>query len=247
MIRIDHLFTEQYQNIPLRALLLEQLDIPHLHGAESSDDEAKAGGNKEEFLTRVVQTQWRETVEELELESKDLTRENEIEPDETTTEQHCYVSRRQRVPTNAMGQPIQPIPQQVLDASTVIVSCGMKNFESTVYTDGKQQKFRTHLGKRTVDADHFRKPKKEYRDDAEIFSKSFKDNYPTLCQGRDIYIIDCTGFDSPEHDLRLRSHTGNHPTILKSIVESQKFTIINTVVRELKPFRKNLVINVCTS
>ena len=134
-----------------------------------------------------------------------------------------------------------------LDANTVIVSCGMTNFESTVYTDGKQQKFRTHLANRKVEVDHFRKPKRAYRDDVKIFSESFKANYPTLCLGRDVYIIDCNGFDSLEHDLLLRSHTGNHPTILKGIVESQKFAVINETLRELKPFRKQLVINVCTS
>jgi len=54
MVRIDHLFTEQYQNLPLRALLLEQLDIPHLHEVESSEDEAheelqKANEEKDEL------------------------------------------------------------------------------------------------------------------------------------------------------------------------------------------------------
>ena len=218
-------------------MLLEQLDIPHLHGVDSSEDKAheelqKAIEEEDELDSEEEDSQpefeaWMKELQRQQsglivlndeeaasqLEFGALMREIENEPDETTTEQHCYVSRRQR-------QPIRPIPPFVLDANTVIVSCGMTNFESTVYTDGKQLKFRTHLGDRKVEVDHFRKPKKEYRDDVKIFSESFKNNYPTLCQGRDIYIIDCTGFDSPEHDLRLRSHTGNHPTILKSIVES---------------------------
>ena len=52
MIRIDHLFIEQYQTLPLRTLLLEQIgdDIPHINGVESSDDDAEIGNKDEEFL-----------------------------------------------------------------------------------------------------------------------------------------------------------------------------------------------------
>ncbi len=76
--------------------------------------------------------------------------EIERDPAETTAESHCYVSRRHR-------QPIQPIPQMVLDANTVLVSCGMTNYESTGYTDGRQQKFRNHLGDRKVEVEHLKK------------------------------------------------------------------------------------------
>jgi len=135
----------------------------------------------------------------------------------------------------------------VLDANTVIVSCGMTNYESTVYTNGRHQTFRKHLGDRKVEVDHFRKPKPGRPNDEKIFLESFKYNYPELCQGRDIYIVDCTGFENPDHDPKLRSHLGYHPTTLKSIVESPKFAIINKPLRNLKPHRRNLVIDVCKS
>ena len=56
---------------------------------ESSDDEAEIGNKDEEFLKRVVQTQWKETVEEFELEEGTATGNIEHDPDETIAGQHC--------------------------------------------------------------------------------------------------------------------------------------------------------------
>ena len=248
MIRIDHLFSEQYQDIPkLRDLLIEQPVMPALVDKYISDDDTE---DDDEFLTRIVHTltKHKEVKEDASVPKASwsqahnslaaVMREIKHDPAETNAESHCYVSRRQR-------QVKQPIPQIALDANTVIVSCGMTNYESTVYTDGRHQQFRQHLGDRKVNVNHFRNPKQEHFKDKEIFLESFKKNYPELSQGRDIHLVDCTGFDILSLDSRLKLHTGNHPAILKSIVESQKFTIINQPVRDLMPFRKNLIINVC--
>ena len=160
------------------------------------------------------------------------------QPANDTEESHCYVSRRHKT-----RFPRRNFPATVLEAKTVIVTCGMNNFESSSYSNTKSKKFRNHLGERRIEADHF----STYPEDKRIFLESFKEVYPELCKDRYIYICDCTKFDNPDHDKDLRSHLGFHPTTFKSIVDSDKFTTVNEPLRNLKAHRKNLCINVCKS
>ena len=51
----------------------------------------------------------------------------------------------------------------------------------------------------------------------------FEDNYPGLCNGRAIWIIDCRKFNDPERDKSLRIHVVRDPRITRSIMESKKY------------------------
>ena len=94
------------------------------------------------------------------------------QPVNDTEESHCYVSCRHNT-----RFPRKNFPAKVLEAQTVIVTCGMKNFEFSSYSNSRSRKFRNHLGDRKVHVDHFRKPKQEHFKDKEIFSESFKRAY----------------------------------------------------------------------
>ena len=75
-------------------------------------------------------------------------------------ESHCYVSRRHRT-----RFPRRNFPAAVLEAKTVIVTCGMKNFEFSSYSNATSKKFRSHLSDRRVEVDHFAR----YPEDKRIF------------------------------------------------------------------------------
>ena len=64
------------------------------------------------------------------------------------------------------------IPKSVLQADTILVSCGLPNFE--------QSSWSTHL--RT-------------KEDCDKFVRSFKPNYTGMCDGRSMWTIDCRKFD----------------------------------------------------
>ena len=106
---------------------------------------------------------------------------------EEVAEPIAYVARSRLQPQQYL------IPHRTLDRPTVIVSCGLLNFETSAYANGSslefQDKFYEHrpgCGKmkflREVEHSHFEK----YPNDAKIFLESFKANYPTLCRDRNI-------------------------------------------------------------
>ena len=60
---------------------------------------------------------------------------------------HGYVaSRRHKT---------RKFPAATLEANTVIVSCGMLNFEQSVYANGSSKEFHRHFGERKVETAHF--------------------------------------------------------------------------------------------
>ena len=75
--------------------------------------------------------------------------------------------------------------EEVLACDTIIVICGMMDFEESAYANGSSHEFRKWLGDNRIVEDHFtRFPK-----DKEIFQRSFKKNYPELCEGRNSIIM----------------------------------------------------------
>ena len=83
----------------------------------------------------------------------------------------------------------------MLQAATIVVSCGLANFEPSPWsTYRRHEVWRTHGEQRT-------------KEDSGKFVHSFKDNYPGMCKDRSIWTIDCRKFDDP--DLR-QEHEETH-------------------------------------
>ena len=79
---------------------------------------------------------------------------------------HAYVAGPRTKPKRA-----HLIPQETLEMPTVIVSCGLLNFELSAYANGSSKRFQTHFGDRRVELSHF----ENYPNDARVFLDSFKD------------------------------------------------------------------------
>ena len=112
---------------------------------------------------------------------------------EEAAEPSAYVARSRLQPQQYL------IPHRTLDQPTVIVSCGLLNFETSAYANGSSLEFQDNFYEyrqgcgamkflREVEHSHFEK----YPNDAKIFLESFKANYPTLCRDRNIIVIDNT-------------------------------------------------------
>ena len=79
---------------------------------------------------------------------------------------------------------------------------------------------------------------------------SFEDNYPGVCNGRSIWMIDCRKFDDPDCDKCLRTYVGRSPRIMTSIMGSKNYhelrsRLHNAVSRFFAS--KNIVIRICRS
>ena len=97
------------------------------------------------------------------------------------------------------------IPRNVLQADTIVVSCGLSNFEqSSLSTHRRHEFWGTHEELGT-------------REDHDKFVHCFKGNYPGLCDGRSMWTIDCKKFDDPHNNRSMRKHIGRNPKITKSI------------------------------
>jgi hypothetical protein len=132
--------------------------------------------------------------------------------------------------------------KRVLEAKTVIVSCGLLNFEDSNLANGSCKDFINGLpSDPKICNDHFT----AYPLAEEVFLRSFKKNFPELCKGRHIIVIDCTGFYNPDDDKTLRGHTGRHYKTLESLANDEKFAKINKPLQGLRLDKPNLVINSC--
>ena len=77
------------------------------------------------------------------------------------------------------------------------------------------------------------------------FIDSFEDNYPGVCNGRSIWMIDCRKFDDSGCDKSLRIHVGRNPRIMRSIMESKNYHELHTVCLSL--VRKKIIDNLLLS
>ena len=94
--------------------------------------------------------------------------------------------------------------RSVLQADTIVVSCGLANFAQSSWSAHRRHGFwGTHEGLHT-------------KEDNDKVVRSFKDNYPEMCDGRSIWAIDCRKFDDPDNDRSLVKHIGQNPRITKS-------------------------------
>ena len=102
-------------------------------------------------------------------------------------------------------------PKSVLQADTIIVSCGLANFERTSWSTHRRHEFWGFYEELDTGADY------------DKFVGSFEDNYPEMWNGHSIWMIDWRKFDDPGRDKSLRNHIGRNPRIMKSIMESKNY------------------------
>ena len=129
-------------------------------------------------------------------------------------------------------------PRSVLQADTIIVSCGLANFEQSSWSTHCRHEFwGTHEELRT-------------KEDYDKFVHSFKDNYTGIWKDRSIWTIDCRKFDDPDNDRSMRKHIGRNPKIMKSILETGNYHALHDRLYEgMSRFvsDKNTVIMICSS
>ena len=132
--------------------------------------------------------------------------------------------------------PPKKFPKETLEAETIIVSCGITNFEQSAYSLRKSTEFGKWLNPKGGSRPSTEPGILDSRNGArERFRKSFSENFPDLVKGREVFLIDCTELGDPDHDKALRSHLGTHPTTLRRIVESEKFPKINNCLLYTSP------------
>ena len=81
-------------------------------------------------------------------------------------------------------------PRCVLQANTIILSCGLSKFLSV-------QRCHIFGGLRDEQATAA---------DYDKFLESFKNNYPGVCDGRSVWMIDCRQLDDPDCDEKPGIH-----------------------------------------
>ena len=77
-----------------------------------------------------------------------------------------------------------------------------------------------------------------------------EDNYPGVCDGRSVWMIDCRKLDDPEHDVKPGIHVGRNPRIMRSILGSKDYHELHSRLYEgISRFLsiKNVVIMICES
>ena len=161
---------------------------------------------------------------------------------------HCR-RRPQAHPLRSAAQLVihnMNMDQDVLDKDTIVVSCGLLNFEKGSYS----------LQKTSVIADRLKNKCEPGRLTTDptfraFFISSFKRNYPDLCKDktgkdRNIVVIDCTQFrHDPNDSKELRSHKGTHWKTMNSIVKAPNFKEVHQPLTELRVEDNNLVIDAC--
>ena len=134
-------------------------------------------------------------------------------------------------------------------SKTIIVSCGMLNFEKSNLSKGRSHEFGQFCRDKLGDSkpwSGFLKGQKSHKNTVQLFEKSFRANFPDICRGRNIVIIDCTRIKAdPSEDMSLRGHCGRHWKNVQNHVDHKDFVDLNSPLKELRIDKKNLVINVC--
>ena len=101
------------------------------------------------------------------------------------------------------------IPRSVFQTDTIIVSCGLANFEQSSWSTHRRPEFWGSCEELFT------------KEDCNKFVRSFEDKYPGKCDGRSISMIDCRKFDDLGNDKSLKEHIGRNPQIAKFILESE--------------------------
>ena len=154
---------------------------------------------------------------------------------------------RCEVHAKAMPKAAKAVPKDVLDARSIVVSCGINNCVDSNYSNKSCREFsnwQRQKCRNVVKADHLSERNPGAR---ERFLRSFRKNFPSLCEGRNIQVVDCTAFRNPGDDETGRRHTGAHPDIMHNVYTHKLFRQVHSDLRKMTPTGKNLVIIVCRS
>ena len=126
----------------------------------------------------------------------------------------------------------------VLQADTIVVSCGLANFEQSSWSTHRRHEFWGTHEELHAKANY------------DMFVRNFKDNYPAMCNGRSIWTIDWRKFDDPDNDRSLRKLVGPNPRIMKSILKSENYHALHSRLYDGMHWffsSRNIVIMICKS
>ena len=135
-----------------------------------------------------------------------------------------------------------------LEKDCIVVSCGVENFEWGNFSNRSCYSCKGHLDQ--LYEGRYKNGLLRDRLFKDMFLRSFKRNYPRLCEDREIIVIDCNQFHDPEKDKdrSLKEHRGTHWKIQAGVLSDRNF---NRIMDPLKEFNnipgKKLIICVCRS
>ena len=126
----------------------------------------------------------------------------------------------------------------MLQADTIVLSCGLANFQRISSSTQRRHKFWGCHDEQKTEADF------------DMFVDSCQENYPRMCIGRSIWMIDGRKMGDPDCDKSLRTRIGRNPRITTSIMESENYHelhrhLYDTMSRFFSS--KNQVIMICRS
>ena len=90
------------------------------------------------------------------------------------------------------------IPRKVIQAATIVVSCGLANFAQSSWSTHRRHEF------------WGMEKELHTKEDNDKFVRSFKDNYLVMCQGRSKWTIFCRKFDDLDNNRSARKHIGRN-------------------------------------
>ena len=94
--------------------------------------------------------------------------------------------------------------RRVFEADTIIVSCGLEEFERTSWSKQHTHKFGGSHDELATVADY------------DKFVESIKNNYPEVCDARSPWMINCRKLDCTDRDKKLKIHVGRNSRIMIS-------------------------------
>lgn len=110
------------------------------------------------------------------------------------------------------SHPTAKFEQSFLDSHTAVVTCGLLYFEDAAYSSHKSKEWLNNHRSWKVKHGLLTFGHENYDEESYTrFMRSFRSNYPKLCEGRNMIVIDCTVITNTEHDKNLRCHLGTHP------------------------------------
>ena len=131
-------------------------------------------------------------------------------------------------------------PTKLLEASKVVVSSGLSNFAESNSSTGSCQEFSTWQRGRHVVESHL--SERQNPGAKEMLLRICRLNFPALCEGRKIQVVDCTVFQNPDSKSELQKHIGAHPDIMHGVYSDPMFPEVHSVLRSLSLSGKNLVV-----
>ena len=100
---------------------------------------------------------------------------------------------------------------QACHAWSIIVSCRLANFERTSWSTQRCHKFRRLRDELATATDY------------DKFLECPEDNYPGVCNGRSLRMIDCRELGDPDCYKNLGIHVGRNPRIMRSTLGSKDY------------------------